>query len=490
MISKNIIFTLILILLFLGAVYATQKRLEIPIYSGSLHPNNTDKYGTSNFIELLDSLGYRVSTGDIDDIYSDEYELYILIGPDIEISDVEANQLLDYVSKGGNILIASEFDDIVNILKIFNIYPSNMIKFMEPNVLIDPFIEVSCTPCPSFDTISLDLPNSFIIAATYNELNNRFTILDKGLDYIQYKFFTDRVNFTALATGRIINLENEFKASYIESIYQGRSITESIFSLDLIEYSVENGVLLTDIGFLTNQYTLIFIEVEGGGRVVFITDTSPFINIYVEKDSSTPLLMDILEYLLPDGGDILIDIEHYEIISANVTLPHIGRILLTSLQTYISEFEEGYTDYLSQNSLFLIGIISIFGLSLFISLRRYLKIEDEAGLAGEDVVEKEIIIFTDALIPIRDIYGRNFREFIINTYNFTSLMLSELYGLSIKDVLDRKIDIDENIYQSVKYIDSIYKRVKRRFIFPPILYRKGVIRRLLQSIDTIMSGVT
>ena len=404
MISKSIIFTLIFILLFLGAVYASQKRLEIPIYSGSLHPNNTDKYGTSNFIELLDSLGYDVSTGNIDDLYREDYELYILIGPDTEISDVEAYQLLEYINKGGNILVASEFDDISNILEIFNIYLSNTIKFMEPNILIDPFIEVSCTLCPSFETIGLDIPNSFLIVATNNDLNTRFTILSEGIDYIQYKFSNDRVNYTALATGKIIDLENEFDPLYIEIIYQGRSITEDILSLDIIEYSVENRVLLTDIAYFTNQYTLIFIDVDGGGRAVFIADTSPFINIYVERGTSTPLLDDIIDYLLPDGGDILIDVGHYEIISANITLPHIGRILLASLQIYISELEEGYTDYLSQNSLFLMGIISIVGLSLFISLRRYLKIRDEAGLAGEDVVERDIIISTDTLIPLNHIF--------------------------------------------------------------------------------------
>ena len=488
MISKRIIFILILLLLFLGAVYASQKRLKLPIYAGTLHPENTDKYGTAEFIELLRENGFRISVGDTKDLFIQEYGLYALIGPDVKISPGEAKEILTYVMNGGNAIIASEFDDIEAILKIFDVYPSGLVSYLNPKNLKDPLIEISCSICRSFDRIELDIPNSFIIATTNNDLNTKFTIIEEGDDYLIYRYSLDGLTFTSIATGRIVDLNGEFENPVTRGLFgETTTIKNLVYTIDLLQYTVLSGNSVEDIAIFTNEFTMLFIDVEGGGRIVFLSDTSPFINFYVERGISTPLLNDILGFLQPEKRDVLIDVNHYDIIETSIKLPHLGRIILISLHEYIKQLDREYTSIFSENTLLLMGTITLVGLSMFTSLRRYLKIRDEAQLAGEDVVERDIIISTDTLIPMKDVYGKNFKEFVTNTYSFATLLISEIYGVSIADILDRKVEVDDEIYKSVKYISSIHNRVSRKIVFPPIFNKRGVVRRLLKSLDTISS---
>jgi len=488
MISKRIILILILLLLFLGAVYASQKRVKLPIYEGTLHPENIDKYGTSSFIELLRSYGFNVFVGGTKDLLNGGYGLYILIGPDVKISPGEAKEILAYVMGGGNALIASEFDDIETILKLFEIYPSNLINYLNPDNLKDPFIEVSCSVCQSFNTMELDLPNSFIIAATHDEVNREFTIINQGDDYMTYRYSSELITFTATATGRIVDLNDEFKSPISRGLFgETTTIRNLLYTVDILRYTVLSGNNVEDIAIFTDEFTMIFVELEEGGRIVFLSDTSPFINFYLEGGKTTPLINDILGFLQPENENILVDVNHYDIIEASIRLPHLGRIILESLHTYLKEFEREYASIFSDNTLLLMGTISLVGLSMFTSLRRYLRIRDEAQLAGEDVTERDIIISTDTLIPMNDIYGKNFKEFVINTYNFTSLLIYELFSASIEDILERKIEVDEELYESVRYISSIYNKIRRKIVFPPIFNKRSIVRKLLKSLDTILS---
>lgn len=495
MISKRTVFLLILLLLFLGAVYASQKRLKLPVYAGTLHPANTDKYGTAKFVELLKDYGFRVSVGGIEDLLTREYGLYILIGPDVKISPEEAGEILSYVKEGGNAIIASEFDDIEEIIKMFHIYPSTLISYLDPKNLKDHLINVSCSICTSFDSIELDIPNSFIILASKKDLYKNFFIIETGVDYIKYRYSINGSSFTAIATGKIVDLNNEFKNPMTKGLFGERTsireviyISDILHIIDLLRHSEDIPEdFIGDMALFTNEYTMIFIDVDGGGRIVFLSDTSPFINFYLERGLSKPLINDLLEFLQIENREVLLDVEHYSIIEASVKLPHLGRMILTSIHEYIINLDREYTSFLSENTLLLMGAITLVGLSMFVSLRRYLKIRDEAQLAGEDVVERDIIISTQSLIPMKDIYGRNFKEFIVNTYSFASLLISEIYGVSIADILKRKSDVDPEIYESVNYIASIYNRVSRKIVFPPIINKRRVVERLLKALDIISS---
>ncbi len=488
MISKRVIFILILLLLFLGAVYASQKRVRLPIYTGTLHPENTDRYGTAEFVKLLQDSGFRVSKGGTQDLFRGEYGLYILIGPDFLISPEEAREILSYLMNGGTAIIASEFNDIESILKIFDIYPSNLITQLNPDELKDPLITISCSICESFDTIELDLPSSFVIAATTDDLNTRFRVLEEGDDYFIYRYSVNGITFTATASGKIVDLNGEFKTPVTKGLFGEITTRENfVYTLDLLQYTAFSGNTIDEITIFTNDFTIIFIDIEGGGRIVFISDTSPFINFYLEKERTTPLIYDIIGFLQPPNQDVLIDVNHYDIIETSIKLPHLGRMILASLQQYIKQLDKEYTSIFSENTLLLMGTITLVGLSMFTSLRRYLKIRDEAQLAGEDVVERDIIISTDTLIPMKDIYGKNFKEFVSNTYSFASILISELYGVSITDIIYRRVEVDDDIYNSVKYIYKIYNRVSRKIVFPLIFNKRGVVNRLLKSLDVITS---
>ncbi len=193
MISKRVVFTLILILLFLGIIYASQKKVTIEIYANTLHPNNTDKFGTSKFSQYLSELGYEVLYGDIYDYPSSVYDLYILIGPDKVVNKLEARQIIEYLLNGGNAIIASERDDIFWILRELDIYMSYLYNLIELGKTVsDPHFKIYCATCRYFDTLYLDIPGSFIIGFSKSELETgKIEILDLGEKYLKYRFNGD-----------------------------------------------------------------------------------------------------------------------------------------------------------------------------------------------------------------------------------------------------------------------------------------------------------
>jgi len=108
LIRRSTVIIFLVILLFLGMVYAPRKIVSTPVLQGTLHPGNTDKYGTSQLADYLRGLGYQVVIGGPGDI-DNETILYIVLGPDVDYTTDEMWMILEYVRGGGSLLYANEF---------------------------------------------------------------------------------------------------------------------------------------------------------------------------------------------------------------------------------------------------------------------------------------------------------------------------------------------------------------------------------------------
>ncbi len=256
-----------------------------------------------------------------------------------------------------------------------------------------------------------------------------------------------------------------------------------LFSADLYKWSLfhqnENPELFS------NVFTMIFIEFDGGGKLVLVSDTSPFINFYIEKPDYQNFLKEIFDYLDVNGKNVLFDTNHYEVLEASIKLPHFGMILLETLNNYIWDIKSTYTSFFGDNSLILLGSILMISVSMFAGLRRYLKIRDEAGLAIGDVVEKEMIISPDLLIPLRHMYGEDFKEFIKNAYGLLNIMLKDNLGVTADYIISNRESFHREVFEAVDYITKIYVKVNRPIIFPPIFNKKAVVRRVLSYLSRL-----
>ena len=484
MISKRAVFTLILILLFLGMIYASQKTVSTEIYAGTVHPLNQDRYGTSKFYDtLLNRYGW-VDIGDTGRL-SNLYGLYINIGPDKDFKEVD--RLLNYVLNGGNVLLADEYGYFKELLRRLGIYISPTFPSLIYRDVVNPIFPAFCEICNSTDEILLDIPNEFIIGAnnTYIQAGiYEFEIL--GLSSIRYRY-NGYIKYTARISGffDVVEMVGNLSLPVTVEIDKVRYMLTQIKAMDTFNWMKDMRSPEAPSTFI-NLFSIIFIKVDGGGKMVLLSDTAPFINRYYDEEKYRRFIDEILAFLDPGDKPILFDTSLIKVYTVKVPIPHIGRIILSALTEYLSNIEDMYGNFFSSSTFVLLGSTLIIGLSTFITLRRYLRVRNEANLAGQPVVEKDVVISSESLVSIRDIYGEGFKDFVNNAYDIADLILRERLNISIDEFVRDPKYRESEIYPIINRIYGIHRRVNMRIPFPPILNRRAISDKLLNDLDNLL----
>jgi len=454
MISRWSVTILSIILLILGAIYAPYKTSSTPIYSGTLHPLNTDKYGTSEFLSLLESKGVNIYMGGLDNL-SEDIELLVILGPDREYTVEESIAILEFIVRGGRVLYVDEFNTppFLSGLRI-QIFPSTLFSNITGwDVVSTGF----CKPCNT--TYPLDI---FGLLNVFGPLDAR-RYVDSGYQVVYQG---------NVYTGREIIIE--YVVRPIE-IGFNKSITIDIYisgppNIDADAFQRLNENLRRLISLQLN--TFAFAEV-GEGRLVVISDTAPFINHYIRRGESTGLIEYVLNYLLDgvEDPDVLIDTSKIVTLDQRIRLPHIGRIILETLEFYIENMEVFYISTIEAGSEYLPIGIAVATLSVAIGLRKRLRIPDEYGIYPGDVVE------TDSPIEISydwDLSTMS-REEMIEFIRRLETSISEL-GI-------------ENGDEYVRRLEAVRRRLGRRFPpYPLSLARRRTMNILLQLYSNLLEG--
>ena len=475
MIRRSTVIIFLILLLFLGMVYAPRKIISAPLIQGTLHPGNTDKYGTSMLAEYLRERGYQVVIGGPEDLDGDTV-LYIALGPDEDYTPEEMRRILEYVRNGGSLLYANEFDKGLLIEPIYmSVPPIDISTFTLAKELADvDFREAYCNICRG--RLPLDVSNNIVLiiptteAIVNQDSLSRPLLVDLGdgvtiVESIGVKMSIRRYNSPYIEPP---NLTSELWINVTGFPIANDDASAAVLDiLSVGETTISDGkVYLSTFGTVAYGYF-------GNGRFAALSDTAPFINHYFSSERYQRSVIRLLDFLLAgrEGGKIVFDVSKMATLNVRVELPHIGILVVETLTRYFREFETGYSRFFRGLSEWTILVILLASVSLAYQLRRRLRVPDEAGISPGDVAEIEVAIEKD-YVPVLESAGRS------DIYR---------YVVSLEKMLVENIGRDApGVDRVLNRVRRLRRRMERRFPPYPTRFARRELRKILLELAGLL----
>lgn len=505
MISRWLLFILILILLYLGILYAPPKYIEIETNALTLSPLNKDEYGTYYFASRIKKMGYKLVYGDPSKLAElGDSDIYILIGPDKSLSEAELSYIKSFLERGGSILVADEKGIVNNLLKS----------------LFDAGIDYEYSSLYWFYTVHV-LNETERYSGTSSPVEPVYAIA--SLDPPPTNFYESLYNNESISKGEIVgalhmhHMKNFHKSPlYIANIPSyiikpgSLKISGLIFSLsknyleEALNSTKESGVNLASMNdYEIYIYSGYYIGASGE-RVYVVADTCLFTNAFTNSEFyniSKDYYINLLRWLSKGyNSTVLFDITHYKPYKLKQKMPPPGRIFDSILKSLIGEFSP---DKLFQSLYSQIGIVNFMMISipltvvgLYVSISRYINIP-RSKLVEEKMKEfrvRESMMLKTIKGGRRD--KRFYMDLVLSLYDLMNEFLRNLYGISLADSargsltdpLREKLG-DEGVKELVRLSNRLNKdRIKileNRFL-PIIFSWRSEFKKLIESVDNIL----
>ena len=500
MINKRNILFLILILLFLGMIYAPPKTISVKTYAGKPSPDNGDPLGSSNYVELLKFIGYKVSLGNPTQL--DDYSLgdvYILLGPDKPLTDDELLHIKEFLNRGGSILIADEFGTVNNLLnELFDaqINPNyaKQYYYSLKKVFVDAINPVTLLASRYAQGALIPLYNSSL---EFNVIGNNTPTSETK------KFYYETINlFTKPQERRDIIFFNPSISSYIGKL----GILTPMGYILTIDH--ENLIQYLDTGLDTyiNKKSIYVYSARYQHklfRAYVIADTSIFTNQLISKNNIDSSIFKFHVSMITwlshgERGRVLIDNTHYIPFIVKQPIPRLGRLILDLVINTSNAFINNYNNYLTTLTpagLFIIFLITI--PSTYAYLKKKIKVKDIGEIDPEEVMERWFVYKSEVAMEIergRFIKSR-YRELFNGLYSLLNFILNNILhksiseiaaGKEVDNILLKKYDIDlEKLKKLCERMERIRLKISGVKRFPIILSWGREIKRLIKESDEI-----
>ncbi len=515
MISKKTVVTLALILLFLGMIYAPQKYFTYETYAKTLSPYNSDQYGTLDFVKLFNSTGYRVVLGGPDNLDElGEGDVYILMGPDWQLSNEEISRIESFMKRGGSLLIADELGTVNTLTeRLFNLrinetYVERFLASSNITTLGMPIIASGKDIIfPGITHLSvMVLPNSTQILEPIN-INQDFynkTIYLLGL-YLDFTYYRAK-NYISF---------HPSLPSYFEDI----GILKTAGYIILIDkIDVDSGSYIYKIAPFSAYYEPSEDPLHRySGRVYIVSDTLIFTNSYVldevKEEYSTRQVKQRMDFYinlmywlskrdLHDGKThtLLFDSTHYEPYVVKAPIPHIGRMFLGILTDEIRIWKDMYKERINGIPLWIMPLmITVILISVYTTYRRRIKVKsgDDKWIPPQEerrfVAESPFLHRIKAGVKDKEFY----KEMILGLYDLYNYILQETVGRDIMSILREGLppDVRDKLGDEVsmeiinlnKRISKVREKIIANKFLPIIISWKEVFEKLSYEIDHVCS---
>lgn len=195
-----------------------------------------------------------------------ERSLLLVIGVEKKYDDSEVRAIIDFVGKGGKVIIADDFGFANTISKVYGI------EFYDKRL---------------YD-INYEGNTSFVKISANMSFGNYSLLLDRPTALKKYKGNeTKKLTYTVSPKNQTNALSD--KQSWIDENDDG--------AIDYTERLTEPVPIIIHVEKLEEPY----------GSIVFIADSSIFINEMWEKGDNAEFAKDLINHLLPKGGKIIFD---------------------------------------------------------------------------------------------------------------------------------------------------------------------------------------
>lgn len=513
MINKRNIILLIILLLFLGMVYAPPKTLSVENYAGTLSPKNTGPLGTSKYVELLKRQGYRVELGGPDKL--DRYgsgDIYILLGPDKELSKEEIWRIKEFISRGGSILIADELGTVNNLLKelfdaeinsnylelyfnkyanpqLYQYYRENSSKYFSLKSALN--TQIAIVPRQDkllhFEPIGNNTPPETKETFLALLVPKHYKISISGI-YIMYPSLSSYIGKLGELDprGYILTIDHTYLESYESTgntpIFGPVSINHSSIYVYSAQLETENyrAYVIADTSIFTNQY------LEMG-----IFDKS-IIYIQFHKD--------ILRWLSKGfRKTVIFDDTHIVPQLIKQPMPHLGRMMLDILVSTSSTFIDTYNNFLSGISLLGLTFLLILWIpSTYVYLKRRVRVREIKEREPEEVLEKLLVYKSEVITEIGKgaLVKRRYKELINGLYDLINYILTDKLSITIREIAENKAvpkeklskyEINsEELVKLCSKLEKLKRKIDTGSFLPIILSWNWEIKRIIREADNIL----
>jgi len=515
-ISKWIVILFLLFLLYLGILYAPPKYVQIETTAMTLSPHNTDEYGTSNFVKMLNSMGYHVVYGGPENLtHLGNNDIYVLIGPDIPLSQDEVMQVKEFLGRGGSILVADELGTVNNLLtELFKARISEDYTALYWNftLRIEEYVSKSQIDLSIYPTAyaCLDVPPTNFYREIYQsgvDSSTFFILIYKHKSYNPVKSIMVYPNLPGyIEDPGVLNISGLMLAPKPDYLKRVAYNTTSALN-----------IALNDVGV----YIYSAYYEDGDSRAYIVSDTSIFTNNeFTTHPDIASFYKNLFEWLNPSiihsqvqgsqgfgvitaskPKSVLIDIEHYKPNIIKQPLPPPGAILNSILAPVVENISPEqiynfFNDYIGVSAIFILGVpLTIIGIYLY--LVKYL------GVSTKRIEEPEIMerITLSESLTLKMIRGgrrekRFYKDMIHGLYEYLDHLFLREYRVSLLDISkgempgELKIKLGdkglEEFNRLVKRIISLELKIRENRRLPIVYSWSSTFKKLIVSTDNIL----
>ena len=506
MISRWLLFILILILLYLGILYAPPKYIEIETNALTLSPLNKDEYGTYYFASQIKEMGYKLVYGDPSKLAElGEGDIYILIGPDKSLSEIELSYVKSFLERGGSILIADEKGIVNNLLKslfdakidyeyssLFWFYTTRVLNATKRYNGTYSSVEL----VPVYAIAGLDFPPTNF----YESLYNNQSISKEEIFQALYMHHMENPHTSLLyianipsyiikpgnlkISGLIFSLSKNYLEEALNSSEGSRVNPPSVNDYDIYIYS----------GYYIGTH---------GERVYVVADTCLFTNAFINSEFypvSKNFYINLLRWLSKGyNSTVLFDVTHYKPYKLKQKMPPPGRIFDSILKSLIGESSP---DKLFQSLYSQIGIVNFMMISIPLTVvGLYLSISRYINIPRSKLVEEIKEFRVRESVMLKTIRGgrrdkRFYMDLVLSLYDLMNEFLRNLYGISLADSakgsltdsLREKLG-DEGVKELVRLSNRLNKdriKILENKFLPIIFSWRSEFKKLIESVDNIL----
>ena len=486
MISKKTVMTLVILLLFLGIIYAPQKYFAVKSYAMSLYPDNTDPYGTSLFVNMLKEFGFKVIYGNTSQLKKlGKGDVYILLGPDNPLTNEEISEVENFLDNGGELLIADELGIVNNLLgELFkaeidmDYVNETLSKYKSETGTANITNSTSSIEVKAVNIGQLEIPPFSTYNRSCEDIANRIYNISKDENRVMYYIPSLPSYFKKIGSGNI------------------------------------SGILYT-LNTSTSEYEClpfsIAYENKLGGRAYIIADTYLFTNYFISNTKNLLFYKELFKWLVE--GDIynrnissittkqqtiVIDIGHYKPIVVKRPLPKMGELFLGMLNDVFSNMKSTYNGTISRipAEIILIGII-ISIVSLYFTFKTRIKVPSSEEGDLPYVIEKELVGESAFLRKLR--MGKTSKEFyknmITGLYELFDYILNESISIRISEIYSGGLPSNiaslfneherRMLLKTAKRLYLLKKKIDEKKILPLVISWKRMFNKLSFEVDAI-----
>jgi len=487
-------------------IYAPPKTISVKNYATTLSPKNSDPLGTSRFIELLKTWGYEVKFGGASNLSSyGDGDIYILIGPDIELNTEEIKAVEGFLGRGGSILIADELGTVNNILrKLF--YASINTKYLElyyqrfyGNRETNSTQEAKWIVTPFYLMLQKALVPSMESGFKLDKIGNN-TNLDSLkrfiIEYYSSASIPENSNLYSLipTLSSYIDKLGEFKIKgYLMTpsydYLQTRNTTE-LAPTNITDYSI----------FAYSAY----ID-NGKYRAYLIADTSIFTNQYIDINNPTSVYyrfhQEIISWLSYNKrGTIIFDDQHYNPLIIKQPVPRLGRMVLDIVINTSRSIMDNYNQYLSGISPVGLTLLLLFWLpSTYLYLKRKVRVKSIKEGEAEEVIERLLVYKSSFMRELGKggVIKKRYRELITGLYDLLNYVLEDKLKVTVEEIATygppdeealKRYNIErERLIKICVRLETLKEKILGERFFPIVISWSREFKNLSKEADHIFS---